>query len=135
MAPQALVETSLYGDDLDALKAFYTQTLGLMIVAQEPDRHVFLRVGPAQMLLLFNPETTMRPGPFPTHGTRGPGHLALGIPRHDLEDWRTHLQERGVPIEKEITWPLGGHSLYFRDPAGNSVELLTPGVWGTPTGW
>jgi TfoX/Sxy family transcriptional regulator of competence genes len=26
-------------------------------------------------------------------------------------------------------------SLYFRDPAGNSVELVTPGVWGLPSGW
>ncbi len=25
--------------------------------------------------------------------------------------------------------------LYFRDPAGNSVELITPGVWGLPSGW
>jgi catechol 2,3-dioxygenase-like lactoylglutathione lyase family enzyme len=24
---------------------------------------------------------------------------------------------------------------YFRDPSGNLVELLTPGVWGLPSGW
>ena len=38
-------------------------------------------------------------------------------------------------IEKEVEWPKGGRSLYFRDPAGNSVELVTPGVWGLPSGW
>jgi catechol 2,3-dioxygenase-like lactoylglutathione lyase family enzyme len=31
--------------------------------------------------------------------------------------------------------PKGGKSLYLRDPAGNSVELVTPGVWGLPSGW
>ncbi len=28
----------------------------------------------------------------------------------------------------------GGKSMYFRDPAGNSVELFTPGIWGLPRG-
>ncbi|WP_227254645.1 VOC family protein [Frigoriglobus tundricola] len=41
----------------------------------------------------------------------------------------------GIAIEKEVTWPRGGRSLYIRDPASNSVELVTPGAWGTPTGW
>ena len=40
-----------------------------------------------------------------------------------------------VPIELETDWPRGGHSLYFRDPAGNSVELITPGLWGLASGW
>jgi catechol-2,3-dioxygenase len=34
-----------------------------------------------------------------------------------------------VPIEIEITWPGGGHSIYFRDPAGNSIELATAKTW------
>ena len=34
-----------------------------------------------------------------------------------------------------FTWPGGGRSIYFRDPAGNCVELVTPGVWGLPGGW
>jgi hypothetical protein len=28
----------------------------------------------------------------------------------------------------------GEQSLYFRDPSGNSVELVTPGRWGLPSG-
>jgi hypothetical protein len=38
------------------------------------------------------------------------------------------LHRHGVSIEKEVEWPRGGKSLYYRDPAGNSVELVTPGV-------
>jgi catechol 2,3-dioxygenase-like lactoylglutathione lyase family enzyme len=43
--------------------------------------------------------------------------------------------EHGVPIELETDWPRGGKSLYFRDPAGNSVELITRGLWGLSDGW
>jgi catechol 2,3-dioxygenase-like lactoylglutathione lyase family enzyme len=52
-----------------------------------------------------------------------------------LDAWRKCLQDHGVTFEKEVEWPRGGKFLYFRDPAGNSVELLTPGVWGLPSGW
>jgi catechol 2,3-dioxygenase-like lactoylglutathione lyase family enzyme len=59
----------------------------------------------------------------------------LGIEAESFEAWRKHLHSHGVRIEKEVVWPRGGRSFYFRDPAGNSVELVTPGVWGLPTGW
>ena len=35
-----------------------------------------------------------------------------------------------VSIEAEVEWPNGGFSIYLRDPAGNSVELATPSIWG-----
>ena len=44
-------------------------------------------------------------------------------------------QQHGIAIEDEVTWPKGGKSIYFRDPSGNSAELVTPGVWGLPSGW
>jgi catechol 2,3-dioxygenase-like lactoylglutathione lyase family enzyme len=132
---QSIVETALYGEDLEALETFYTSVLGLTVLVRDYSRHVFLQVGPATVLLLFKPSATLEPGDFPVHGTRGPGHTAFGITADQLGPWRTRLGELGVPIEKELTWPKGGRSLYFRDPAGNSVELITPGVWGLPAGW
>lgn len=132
---EAVTETALYGDDLDALERFYTGVLGLSVVTREAGRHVFFRVGAASMLLAFRPETTLQGGPLPPHGARGPSHFALGIPADALDAWRDHLTANGVAIEHEQTWPRGGRSLYFRDPAGNAVELVTPGVWGLPAGW
>lgn len=132
---QTIVETSLYGDDLPALEAFYTDVLGLTLWDKDPHRHLFFQVGPANMLLLFKPDATLQSGIFPEHGARGPGHAAFGIPADELAAWRTRLQSHNVVIEKEFNWPKGGHSLYFRDPAGNSVELITPGVWGLAAGW
>ena len=54
---------------------------------------------------------------------------------HHLSGRAAVRQGHGVSIEKEVEWPKGGKSLYFRDPTGNSVELVTPGVWGLPSGW
>jgi catechol 2,3-dioxygenase-like lactoylglutathione lyase family enzyme len=130
-----VVESVVYAGDLTAAEAFYGGVLGLPVVGREPDRQVFFRVGPASMLLVFDPATTLRGGTFPPHGASGPGHVALGVRPEALDAWRGHLAAHKIAIEQEYTWPRGGQSLYFRDPAGNLVELVTPGVWGTPAGW
>ena len=132
---EALVETAIYADDLELAERFYRDVLGLDLTAREEGRHVFFRVGDRSMLLVFRAESTLKGDHLPAHGCRGPGHLALGIPAQDLDAWRSDLESRHVSIEHEESWPRGGHSLYFRDPAGNSVELLTPGLWGLPSGW
>jgi SAM-dependent methyltransferase len=132
---ETMVETVVYRDDLNAMERFYSTVLGLAVQEKEADRHVFYRVGPAGVFLVFKPETTLRGDTLPAHGARGPGHVAFGIAADSYEAWRRHLTDRGVAIEREITWPLGGRSIYFRDPAGNLAELVTRGIWGTPAGW
>lgn len=132
---EAVIETGFYVDDLDRAEAFYHDVLGLAVVGKEPGRHVFFRVGQRAMLLAFHPSATLKGDTLPAHGAAGPGHFALGIAAADLDAWRNRLLAHGVLIEKEVHWPRGGRSLYFRDPAGNSVELITPGCWGLPSGW
>jgi catechol 2,3-dioxygenase-like lactoylglutathione lyase family enzyme len=132
---EAVVETAVYATVLDAAERFYADVLGLFLLARDADRHVFFRVGSAGVLLIFNPQTTIAGGDLPAHGATGPGHFALGVRPETLDDWRRHLGASGIAIEREVSWPRGGRSLYFRDPAGNAVELVTPGVWGTPAGW
>lgn len=39
------------------------------------------------------------------------------------------MAANGVDIEIEVGWKEKSRSLYFRDPAGNLVELITPGEW------
>lgn len=132
---KAIVETAIYVDDLDKTETFYRTILGLTVIAKEPGRHVFFQVGASNVLLAFIAEATFKGDHMPSHGAKGPGHFALGIDADSLEAWRRKLQESGVAIEQEVEWPRGGRSIYFRDPAGNSVELVTPGVWGLPSGW
>ncbi len=129
-----VVETAIYAEDLDAARAFYRDVLGLDVIGDEPGRHVFFRAGD-RVLLVFRPQATLRGDILPAHGATGPGHFALGIRRESLDDWRRHLTARGVVIEQEVDWPRGGHSVYFRDPAGNAAELVTPGIWGLSGGW
>jgi catechol 2,3-dioxygenase-like lactoylglutathione lyase family enzyme len=132
---QAVIETAIYVDDLDAAESFYGSILGLRVIGKEAGRHVFFQVGDSNVLLAFVPDTTLKGEMLPAHGAKGPGHFALGIDRQSWDAWRQHLKAHGVAIEKEVEWPEGGKSIYFRDPAGNSVELVTPGVWGLPSGW
>jgi catechol 2,3-dioxygenase-like lactoylglutathione lyase family enzyme len=129
-----VIETAVYVDDLDQAQNFYQGILGLEMVALEPGRHVFFRVGQG-VLLVFNATATLQKGQLPTHGAKGPGHFALGVSTESLVAWRDYLAAQDVAIEQEVQWPRGGRSLYFRDPAGNSVELITPGCWGLPSGW
>lgn len=131
----SVVETAIYVDDLDAAEDFYQRILGLEVIASEADRHVFFRVGESNVLLAFNPRTTCTGDTLPHHGASGAGHFALGIESTSLDDWRRHLEANRISIETEMEWPAGGKSIYFRDPAGNSVELITPGVWQLPSGW
>jgi catechol 2,3-dioxygenase-like lactoylglutathione lyase family enzyme len=131
---RAIVETAIYVDDLEAAEAFYRDVLGLEVIGREAGRHVFFRVGDG-VLLAFEPEVTLKGDMLPPHGAVGPGHFALGVRADGLDDWCGRLEAHGVAVEKEVEWPRGGRSLYFRDPAGNSVELVTPGLWGLPGGW
>ena len=131
---EAIVETAIYVGDLDAAEVFYRDVLGLEVIGREAGRHVFFRVGDG-VLLAFVPDATLKGDMLPPHRATGPGHFALGVRAEDLDDWRHGLEGHGVIIEQEVTWPRGGRSLYFRDPAGNSVELVTPGLWGLPGGW
>jgi catechol 2,3-dioxygenase-like lactoylglutathione lyase family enzyme len=132
---KAVIETAIYVEDLQATEAFYETVLGLRVIGREPGRHVFFQAGEGSVLLAFLANATLKGDQLPPHGATGPGHFALGIETESLDVWRKLLQNHGVTIEKEIAWPRGGKSLYFRDPAGNSVELVTPGVWGLPSGW
>lgn len=124
-------ETILYASNLDAAEAFYAGALGLQPLPRLGDRGVVFRVTGESVLILFDPSKTRVPHEqVPSHGADGQGHVALAVP--DLEAWRARLAERGVPIEREVQWSLGGRSLYVRDPAGNSVELVAGRVWDIP---
>lgn len=132
---KAIIETAIYVGDLDKTETFYRTILGLTVIAKEPGRHVFFQVGASSVLLAFIADATLKGDQLTPHGAKGPGHFALGIESEALDAWRQRLQENGIAIEDEVGWPRGGKSIYFRDPAGNSVELITPGVWGLPSGW
>ncbi|MGI8978298.1 MAG: VOC family protein [Pirellulaceae bacterium] len=128
MPPLDILETCLYVNDLAAAERFYSQVLRLTVHSRQEERHVFLRCGRG-MLLLFKPDQSVLPGDVPSHGAYGPGHVAFAANEAELPAWRKHLEGHGVSVERVVAWPGGGQSLYFRDPAGNSLELAAPTIW------
>jgi catechol-2,3-dioxygenase len=128
-----IVETCIYSYDLEKMKDFYVNTIGLQFISEEKGRHVFLKAGKS-MLLIFNPENTMVKSNslFPVHGAITPPsivHFALEIEIEDYENSKTMLNENKIEIEKEIVWKKGTKSIYFRDPIGNLVEFITRDSW------
>lgn len=129
MKANEILETCLYVDDLEAAEEFYTRVLGLEVHSRQAERHVFFHCG-ARMLLLFNPaESRHSESDFPVHGASGAGHVCFAVPDAEIPAWQQHLADCGVEIEMIHQWSTGGHSVYFRDPAGNSLEVASPRIW------
>jgi catechol-2,3-dioxygenase len=125
-----IVETCIYSSDLAGMKRFYVDVLGLQLVQEENGKFIFLKAGKS-MLLVFNPDRTSRSNDnLPTHGAATPPasvHFAMEIEKQDYTRWQDLLAKNKIKAE-EVGWK-SARSLYFRDPAGNLVELITPGEW------
>jgi len=128
-----ILETALYVEDLDAAETFYGSILGLEKVLRAGNRHVFFRCGPG-ILLIFNPVETIIPPspdalPVPPHGATGPGHACFRMTGEAIDRMVEKLNKAGIAIESDFRWPNGARSIYFRDPAGNSLECAEPKLW------
>lgn len=124
---RGVYETVLYTDDVPALVAFYCDFVGLQAI-DPPDEHsAAFRLADGGVLLLFDPRRSAAPGRYvPSHGTTGEGHVAFRV--EGIEDLAADLRGHGVEIEREIAWD-GGRSVYFRDPARNSIEFVEGEIW------
>ena len=131
--PTGIIETALYVEDLPRAINFYRGLLGLETLSSDDRFHAF-SVGGRHVLLLFRRGASLEPialagGFVPPHDGSGPVHKGFSISAESLGEWEAKLQQRGVKVESKATWPRGGISLYFRDPDGHLLELITPGVW------
>lgn len=129
MRLRAVLETVLYANDLDAAERFYGEVLGLEVKSRKTGLFVFFTLE-RQMLLIFEPEAAQASRSVPAHGAHGAGHACFAVADAELDRWAARLEAAGVAIEQWQDWPGGGRSCYFRDPAGNSLELASPRIWG-----
>lgn len=130
-----LKETALHVDDLERAKRFYEEVLGLRVLVAD-DRFCAFDVAGKHILLLFarnalNTAIELPGGTIPPHDGFGSLHAAFAVDVAELPAWESHLTAHGVVILSRVSWPRGGKSIYFRDPDGHLLELLTPGVWST----
>jgi catechol 2,3-dioxygenase-like lactoylglutathione lyase family enzyme len=129
----AVLETSLYVADLERAVRFYQDLFGFDVLNAD-ERFCALHVAGQQVLLLFRKGLSDKPsvvpgGVIPGHDGNGRLHLAFAIAAADLAAWEEQLRQQGIAVEGTVVWPRGGTSLYFRDPDGHLLELVTPGVW------
>jgi catechol 2,3-dioxygenase-like lactoylglutathione lyase family enzyme len=129
-----ILETSLYVERPTRSVEFYQRIFGFepIDVDQKEDqkegitdqtRLCAMRAGDRSVLLLF------KKGATADTNVTGAIHVAFGIPRSELSAWEAWLSQQGITIELRKTWKYGGEALYFRDPDGHLLEVVTPGVW------
>ena len=129
-APPRVYETILYAHDVAATAVFYRDVLGLEPIGEPEGLMAAFRMTSGAVLLIFDPRRSETPGrAVPSHGGHGPGHVAFGVDAGQLKRWRERLAEQGVAIERESRRAAQVGQLYFRDPAGNSVELVEGDIW------
>ena len=129
MKADRIFETILYAEDLELVKPFYEEVMGLKLL-KESSLFLVFRLSQS-VLLIFNPkESIHKDRGIPHHAASGEGHIAFAMPDCLVDDWKAHFKRHGIPIEKEVSWSDGGVSLYVRDPVGNSVELAPSTLWG-----
>ena len=122
-----VLETCLYAHDLEAAETFY-RWLGLEFVSKVMGRHVFFRADDA-MLLIFNPEASSIAGELPPHAGASGGHVCFACTQAEIPVWQAKLKAAGLEVTVYRWSKNRGTSLYFRDPAGNLLELAPPSIW------
>jgi catechol 2,3-dioxygenase-like lactoylglutathione lyase family enzyme len=129
MTALQIKETCLYSRDLEVIKAFYHQKLGLPIISHVPEKHIFFRAG-TSILLCFNPDDSRIKESPPPHYADGPLHFAFAVASSAYEKTKKEILDKGIQIDEEVQWPSGSQSFYFKDPIGNVLEILpAEGVW------
>lgn len=128
-----VLETSLYVADVERSARFYESLFGFARMFADA-RLCAMSIIDKQVLLLFLRGASIEPVPLaggvlPPHDGSGTTHLALACTADELPQWEKRLAELEVPIESRVAWERGGHSIYFRDPDENLIELATPGIW------
>jgi glyoxalase family protein len=118
---------ALFGLSYEKTMDFYTRVLGMRLVLEQPNLddpnsvHLFFETGPGQFIAYFVP----KPGNEVSGRvqTGALNHVALNLDG-DIDDAIAALQAEGVsysgPIDRGYE-----RSVYFRDPNGVTVELLT----------
>jgi catechol 2,3-dioxygenase-like lactoylglutathione lyase family enzyme len=125
-----VIETALYCENVPEMVSFYQNLFDFPLLMEASDRGAFLGCGDS-ILIIFNRNlTTLESQRVPSHGSTGPGHTALEIDNGSINLWKQHLTEKGISIEKEVNWEhTKATSIYFRDPANNSIELAEKSLW------
>jgi catechol-2,3-dioxygenase len=123
-----LGELALRVNDLEAMKAFYRDVVGLE-VWRDGDGYVFFKVaegveGHPQAFVLFDRDVDVEPE------SSSLDHLAFVIDLDDYDARRRQLESLDLRVTPKEFPLFHWRALFVRDPEGNSVEFVCydPGV-------
>ena len=124
----SIKETCIYVEDLDRTKDFYSDKLGLPLIALVKNRHVFFRAGNS-VLLCFITESTEKEVQLPPHGAHGAIHFAFEVSKEEYSATLKQIKSCDIEILHEHSWKNNIRSFYFHDPDGHLVEIIEQGLW------
>ena len=113
--------------DLDAMKRFYVDLLGFAVEWEPDEDNVYLSSGRDNLALHRTPAAPAVTG-------QALDHLGLIVRTpDDVDRWAAFLDDRGVALAaRPKTHRDGARSCYFRDPEGNTVQIIHhPPISGT----
>ena len=129
MRLERILETVLYfsSGEEEELARFYGDVLGLRAVGESG---LTFRIGDGvRVLLLFDAGLASAQSWPPPHGAHGPAHTCFVARGGEYDDWKKRIADSGRSILEEIVWDNGVRSFYFRDPAGNVLEIADGDLW------
>ncbi len=120
-AIQAVDYTVVIARDMDAMRAFYENVLGLSITRVLSENWIEYRIG-GTVLALSAPGLTRQDAPVPK-GTASL-QLAFRVPVASVDACAAELTSKDITILSPPTDRDFGHrTLFFRDPDGNLIEI------------
>ncbi len=112
---------ALFADDLEGLRAFYTEAMGLRIIldnSRAPIRGYFLADDGGSVI-----EIIERPSGTPAPSTRYACHAAFLV--EDYQASKTALESRGARFETETeVRTVAFETGFFDDPQGNRLQIV-----------
>ncbi len=105
----------LHVGDLERSRRFYIELLGFQ-VAHESSLQSFLRCGSQQVALFQIRDSTE------IHAGSEMNHMALRLAEGEYEEVKATLEAAGVEVHGR---PGDDHCIYFDDPDGHRLQLLT----------
>src|SRR6186713_2410516 len=94
-------ETCFYAKDLEGVKTFYHEVLGLPIISYDVQKHIFFRAG-SSVLLCFNPNESKHKISPPGHYGEGKLHFAFEVTEADYLKTKEEIRTKGIKITKEV---------------------------------
>jgi len=134
MTTKRLGEIALRVSDLNAMKRFYRDVIGLDLM-REAETFVFFRIadghaGHTQVLALFDrSEQSER---IPPNGKLSTlDHIAFSVSQDDFDTEKKRLLGLGCQLTYAFHDWVKWNSLYLSDPEGNTVEFVCYDEFGT----